>query len=276
MAEVGANGCSPLPQRFKMKMINNNWRLLFTPDVDPYMNMAIDEALTRKCIDSEDRPTVIRFYTWKETSCSIGYFQKIENVFKAPNDKRIPVVRRPTGGGIVYHSNDITFSIVKKRMQPSRQENITSFYKLIGDSLLRGLERLGFTGTFYLPEEESHRSVKERKPLNNFLPQPSFCSVTPAKYDIMINGSKVAGYAARKSQGAVLCQGYLDVYKRWNEQYNGSREKAINLLFDNLAASFKDVFGITLTSSQLTEEEMRSANEIRNKKYACDEWNYRK
>ncbi len=255
---------------------NNNWRLLFTPDVDAYMNMAIDEALTRKCIDSEDRPATIRFYTWKETSCSIGYFQKIENVFKAPNNKRIPVVRRPTGGGIVYHGNDITFSIVKRRTQSSRQENMTSFYKLIGESLLRGLELLGFTCTFYQPEEESHRLEPKRKPLNSFLSQQSFCSVTPARYDIMINGSKVAGYAARKSQEAVLCQGYLDVHKRWKEQYNDSREKAINLLFDNLADSFINVFGITLTSSQLTEEEMRSANEIRNNKYACDEWNYRK
>jgi lipoate-protein ligase A len=259
-----------------MEAKKNNWRLLFTPDVDPYMNMAIDEALTRKCIESEDIPTAIRFYTWKETSCSIGYFQKIENVIKAPNNKKIPVVRRPTGGGIVYHGNDITFSIVKKRMQPSRQENITSFYKLIGESLLKGLERLGFTCTFYLPEDESHRSEPKRKPLNNFLSRQSFCSVTLAKYDIMIDDSKVAGYAARKSQGAVLCQGYLDVHKRWKEQYKDSREKTVHLLFDNLAGSFKNVFGITLTSSQLTEEEMRLANQIRNKKYACDEWNYRK
>ena len=259
-----------------METKKDNWRLLFTPDVDPYMNMAIDEALTRKCIDSEDRPATIRFYTWKETSCSIGYFQKMKDVLKNQNYKRIPVVRRPTGGGIVYHGNDITFSIVKKRMQPGRQENITSFYKLIGESLLRGLERLGFTCTFYLPEETSHRSAQERKPLNDNHTQQSFCSVTPTKYDIMIAGSKVAGYAARKSQGAVLCQGYLDVHKRWKEQYNDSREKAIHLLFDNLAGSFKNVFGITLTSSQLTEEEMRLANKIRNKKYACDEWNYRK
>jgi len=259
-----------------METKKDNWRLLFTPDVDPYMNMAIDETLTRKCINSEERPATIRFYTWNETSCSIGYFQKMKDVLKAQNNKRIPVVRRPTGGGIVYHGNDITFSIVKKRMQPSRQENITSFYKLIGESLLKGLERLGFTGTFYLPEEASYRSAQKRKPLNSSLSQQSFCSETPAKYDIMIAGNKVAGYAARKSQGAVLCQGYLDVHKRWKEQYNGSREKAINLLFDNLADSFKNVFGITLTSSQLTEEEMRSALKLRDKKYACDEWNYRK
>ncbi len=255
---------------------NNNWRLLFTPDVDPYMNMAIDEALTRKCIDSEERPAAIRFYTWKETSCSIGYFQKMKDVLKVPDNKRIPVVRRPTGGGIVYHGDDITFSIIKRRIQSNRQENITSFYKHIGESLLMGLERLGFTCTSYLPEKESHRSAQERKPLNDSHTQQSFCSETPTKYDIMINGSKVAGYAARKSQGAVLCQGYLDVHKRWKEQYNGSREKAINLLFDNLAGSFKNVFGITLTSSQLTEEEMRLANKIRDKKYASDEWNYRK
>jgi lipoate-protein ligase A len=259
-----------------METKKNNWRLLFTPDVDPYMNMAIDEALTRKCIDSEDRQVTIRFYTWKETSCSIGYFQKMKDVIKAPDIKIIPVVRRPTGGGIVYHGNDITFSIVMKRMQPSRQENITSFYKLIGESLLRGLEGLGFTCTFYLPEEESHRSAQVTKPLNNRLSQESYCSVTPAKYDIMINGSKVAGYAARKSQGAVLCQGYLDVHKRWNQQYKDSREKAISLLLDNLASSFKNVFNITLTSSQLTEEEMESALKLRDKKYARDEWNYRK
>ncbi|MFQ5686670.1 MAG: biotin/lipoate A/B protein ligase family protein [Candidatus Scalindua sp.] len=259
-----------------METKKDNWRLLFTPDVDPYMNMAIDEALTRKCNNSEDSPATIRFYTWKETSCSIGYFQKIENVFKAPDNKTIPVVRRPTGGGIVYHGNDITFSIVKRWMQSNRQENITSFYKLIGESLLRGLEILGFTCTFYLPEEASHRSERKRKPLNDILTKQSFCSETPAKYDIMINGSKVAGYAARKTQGAVLCQGYLDVHKRCKEQYNDSHEKTIHLLFDNLAGSFKNVLGITLTPSQLTEGEMRSALKLRDRKYACDEWNYRK
>ena len=259
-----------------METKKDNWRLLFTPDVDPYMNMAIDEALTRKCIDSEDRQTAIRFYTWKETSCSIGYFQKIENVIKAQNNKRIPIVRRPTGGGIVYHGNDITFSIVKRKIHSNQQEKITSFYKLIGESLMRGLEKLGFTCTFYLQEEKSHRSAQETKPFKNRLSQESYCSVTPAKYDIMIDGSKVAGYAARKSQGAVLCQGYLDVHKRWKEQYNDSHENTIDLLFDNLTTSFKNVFGITLTSSQLTEKEMRLANKIRDKKYACDEWNYRK
>lgn len=255
---------------------NNNWRLLFTPDVDPYMNMAIDEALTRKCIDSEDRTAAIRFYTWKEASCSIGYFQKIENVIKTLKDKSVPIVRRPTGGGIVFHGNDITFSIVKRRTKDNRQENITSFYKLIGESLLRGLERLGLTCTFYLPEERSHHSKSERKHLNDCLSQQSFCSVTPAKYDIMINGIKVAGYAARRSQGAVLCQGYLDLHKRWKEQYKNSREKTIHLLFDNLAGSFKKVFRIPLTSSQLTEEEKTLAYKIRDIKYACDEWNYRK
>lgn len=240
------------------------------------MNMAIDEALTRKCIDSEDRTAAIRFYTWKETSCSIGYFQKIENVLKTLKDKSVPIVRRPTGGGIVFHGNDITFSIVKRRTKDNGQENITSFYKLIGESLLRGLERLGLICTFYLSEERSHHSKSERKHLNDCLSRQSFCSVTPAKYDIMINGSKVAGYAARKSQGAVLCQGYLDLHKRWNEQYKNSREKIIHLLFDNLAGSFKRVFSITLTSSQLTEEEKTLAYKIRDMKYASDEWNYRK
>ena len=254
----------------------NNWRLLFTPNVDPYMNMAIDEALTRKCIDSEDRPAAIRFYTWKETSCSIGYFQKIESVLKTLKDKSVPIVRRPTGGGIVFHGNDITFSIVKGRTPGNRLEDISYFYELIGKSISGGLERLGFTCTFYLPEEAAHHSEPKIKPLNNHLAQQSFCSVTPAMYDILINGSKVAGYAARKSQGVTLCQGYLDVFKDWKRKYRNSRTKIINLLFDNLASSFKNVFGITFTPAQLTEEEKTLAYKIRDKKYACNEWNYRR
>ena len=207
----------------------NNWRLLFTPDIDPYLNMAIDEALTKECINSEDKPATIRFYTWKETSYSIGYFQKTENVLKAIKDKKTPIVRRPTGGSIVYHKNDITFSIVKRRTQTNGHEDITSFYKLIGESLLRGLERLGFTCTFYFPEEESRRPAQEKKPLNNFLSKQSFCSATPAKYDIMIAGSKADSLymsesafelaTKAKDKELFLIDGATHIETYWKPQY---------------------------------------------------------
>jgi lipoyl(octanoyl) transferase len=277
MEEVGANNYSPLPQLFEMKKeSNNNWRLLFTPDVNPYMNMAIDEALARKCADSKKGLSTIRFYTWKEPSCSIGYFQKIETAFATLKEDRVPVVRRPTGGGIVFHGNDITFSIVKKRVHNNRLEYISLFYKQIGESILGGLNKLGFRCNLYIPEnavlhpESGKRNYKSRSI------QHSVCSVTPAKYDILINGSKVAGYAARRYYDVILCQGYLDIYEIWKDRHNNSGAKMIDLLYENLVNSFEEIFGTALKSVRLTVEEEILAQQIKEDKYSCRKWNYRK
>lgn len=254
----------------------DSWRLVFTPNEDPYMNMAIDEALASECADTTSGLSTIRFYTWKEPSCSIGYFQKIETVFATLKENGIPIVRRPTGGGIVFHGNDITFSIVRKRVRDKRLEDISSFYKLIGESILVGLKKLGFTCSFYIPEKAVHLSESGKKYLKSYSTRQTICSATPAKYDILINGSKVAGYAARRSRDAILCQGYLDVYEIWKDRHNNTGNEMIDLLYGNLVNSFKEVFGITLTSAPLTVEEKILAHQIREKKYSCKKWNYRK
>ncbi|MEE9605819.1 MAG: biotin/lipoate A/B protein ligase family protein [Candidatus Scalindua sp.] len=255
---------------------NDSWKLLFTPDEDPYMNMAVDEALVSRCADSDNGLATIRFYTWKEPSCSIGYFQKIETVFTTLKEDRIPVVCRPTGGGIVFHGNDITFSIVKRRVHDKTSGDISSFYKLIGESILRGLKELGFACNFYISEEAvlSSESGKENSRFRST--QHSVCSVTPARYDILINGSKVAGYAARRSQGVILCQRYLDVYEIWKDIYNDFRLKMVDLLYSNLVNSFKEIFEITLTSVRLSVEEEVLAHQIKEEKYSRKKWNYRK
>ncbi len=262
-------------QQYKSKL-ESNWRLLFTPNEDPYMNMAIDEALASECADSTGGLSTIRFYTWKEPSCSIGYFQKMETVFATLKENEIPIVRRPTGGGIVFHGNDITFSIVRKRVRDKRLEDISSFYKLIGESILVGLKKLGFTCSFYIPEKAEPLSESGKKYLKPYSTQKSICSVTHAKYDILINGGKVAGYAARRSRDAILCQGYLDVYEIWKDRHNNTGNEMIDLLYGDLVNSFKKVFGITLTYAPLTVEEKKLAHQIREKKYSCKKWNYRK
>ncbi len=256
--------------------MNNNWRLVFTPNEDPYMNMAIDEALASECADTTNGLSTIRFYSWKEPSCSIGYFQKIEIVFATLKENGIPIVRRPTGGGIVFHGNDITFSIVRKGIRDKRLEDISSFYKLIGESILVGLEKMGFTCSFYIPEKAEPLSGSGKKYLKSYSTQQSICSVTHAKYDILINGSKVAGYAARRSRDAILCQGYLDIYEIWKDRHNNTGNEMIDLLYGNLVNSFKEVFGITLMYAPLTVEEKMLAHQIREKKYSCKKWNYRK
>src|SRR5262249_24724120 len=69
------------------------------------MKMAVDEALP----EYASAPS-IRFYPWHSPALSFGYFGRFSDVAAyAPTHD---LVRRWTGGGIVFHGEDLTYSIV--------------------------------------------------------------------------------------------------------------------------------------------------------------------
>ncbi|MDY7082785.1 MAG: lipoate--protein ligase family protein, partial [Halobacteria archaeon] len=55
-----------------------DWRILGFDTYDAFTNMAIDEAVSEKVAAGESPPT-IRFYRWKPSAVSIGYFQSLED-----------------------------------------------------------------------------------------------------------------------------------------------------------------------------------------------------
>src|SRR5436309_15503883 len=69
------------------------------------MNMAIDEAL----LGYATVPS-IRFYRWQSPALSFGYFGRFAEVASYAHERNL--VRRWTGGGIVFHGDDLTYSIV--------------------------------------------------------------------------------------------------------------------------------------------------------------------
>src|SRR6059036_2008360 len=69
------------------------------------MNMAIDEAL----LEHATAPS-IRFYRWHSPALSFGYFGRFADVKSYTRESDL--VRRWTGGGIVFHGDDLTYSIV--------------------------------------------------------------------------------------------------------------------------------------------------------------------
>ena len=69
--------------------------------------MALDEALLES-MPRLGRP-VLRFYGWTEPAATFGYFQKYADVERATHLR--PLIRRPTGGGIVPHDADWTYSL---------------------------------------------------------------------------------------------------------------------------------------------------------------------
>ena len=97
------------------------------------MNMAIDEALLETAVV----PT-IRFYRWRSPALSFGYFGKFSDVaiYAAERD----LVRRWTGGGIVFHGDDLTYSIVIPANDPVFDESSIVIYEKIHRALCGALE----------------------------------------------------------------------------------------------------------------------------------------
>ena len=70
-------------------------------------NMACDEVLLESALRLGQ--PVVRFYGWTEPAATFGYFQKYAEV-EAMTELR-PLIRRPTGGGLVPHAADWTYSV---------------------------------------------------------------------------------------------------------------------------------------------------------------------
>ena len=100
-----------------MSTPQKQWYLYIDTAHDPFYNMAMDEVLLHSA-KGLGAP-LIRMYDWDCPSVSIGYVQHYD---AAPNDK-YTVVRRPTGGGVVYHDNDLTYTAIVRLM--IRSANLT-------------------------------------------------------------------------------------------------------------------------------------------------------
>src|SRR4029078_9876877 len=88
------------------------------------MNMAIDEAL----LEYATIP-LIRFYRWQSSALSFGYFGRFADIARYQRERDL--VRRWTGGGIVFHGEDLTYSLVIPTSDTTFDESSMSIYEKI-------------------------------------------------------------------------------------------------------------------------------------------------
>ncbi len=74
-------------------------------------NMALDEALLEWIADRPDAGC-LRTYGWAEPTLTLGYFQSLSQALAEPRWRGVPVVRRATGGGAIWHDHELTYAIV--------------------------------------------------------------------------------------------------------------------------------------------------------------------
>jgi lipoate-protein ligase A len=272
------------------------WRFLFTGENDAFFNMALDEAILQFCQSGQSLPT-LRLYLWKPPGVSIGYFQSLEKTVDLDKcqGNKVNVVRRITGGRAVLHENEITYSVCASvKEYPELGENINETYQKISFALLESLKSLKVFGEWVKPNKERIALTE-----NSYFSRP--CFMSNSRYEITVEGKKLIGSAQRREKSSFIQHGSIPLGKGkislpdlLNEESNKEKmkeeleDKSTNLekilkrevgyeeVISALKKGFGKFFDVKMVEKDPTQNEIETAQVLKQKKYSTEEWNFRK
>jgi lipoate-protein ligase A len=169
------------------------WLLLNSGKGEAAFNMALDEALLEATAHLQ-RP-VLRFYGWTQPAASFGYFQKFASVERATRLR--PLVRRPTGGGIVPHDTDWTYSFAVPPGHEWHGLAATESYRRIHEWI---------QSAFAILKIKTELATA-KKSAGGGADVPGECFVGHEQFDLLWQGTKIAGAAQRRNKLGLLIQG---------------------------------------------------------------------
>ncbi|MDD3118862.1 MAG: hypothetical protein PHQ27_06770 [Victivallales bacterium] len=222
------------------------WRLWRDGSRSPYDNMAIDELLLQQA--TTIGTPVVRIYDWDRPAVSIGYVQK----YDAAPQQDYTIVRRPPGGGVVFHDVDLTYTVVVPAGHAICRLDRMESYHVFHRAILRLLDHFGHHGQL---------AQNECGPVDRATMQ---CFTTPTRYDVLCGQTKYAGAAQRRTRDGILHQGSIAVTAA-----DGDKTALAANLADGLAAEL----GIVWQEFTPSDSFMATAVRLGKDKYARPEWN---
>lgn len=175
------------------------FRLIRSKPATAVYNMALDEKIFNQYL--LDGIPVLRVYGWSSPSFTYGFSQRPEDsldLSKCAKDG-IEVVKRITGGGVLFHQDEITYSFVCSKQDAGEAPSIFVSYRQICAFLVRFYESLGLKASFAVESG----SFKDKSTPH------MFCSASNEKYDIVINNKKIGGNAQKRRKQAVFQHGAI-------------------------------------------------------------------
>jgi len=165
-----------------------NWLLLQSGAGEPAWNMALDAALLQSA--AQTGKPILRFYSWTQPAATFGYFQKYSEVEKLTPLR--PLIRRTTGGGIVPHDADWTYSLGFPPDDAWFRLSACESYQRAHGWIRDAFTKLGVT-TELAPSAR--------------IALPGQCFEGHEKHDLLWHGKKIAGAAQRRNKLGLLIQG---------------------------------------------------------------------
>lgn len=207
--------------------------------------MAIDEVLFSK-IESADLDFYLRFYSMCAPSVTVGYFSMRKNAPVLTGlAETMSVVRRSTGGGIVFHGTDLVFSFGARVSEAPFLKSTTGSYRWIHERVREAFEKFGIKTELW----------REGQSMVTTSLQPSLCFENPVPGDLMLGEKKVVGGAERRKKGSFLYQG--SVTFDFNE-YNLDRRA----FSQAIQSSFEKELKIKFASEEMPSCLRRQAEEL--------------
>jgi len=204
--------------------MKRNWQIIQSGPLDPFQNMDIDAAILSDYL--KDRVPTFRTYSWNIPSLTFGVSQKPGEVLDLERCLRenVPVVKRMTGGGIILHDDEITYSLACSAEDIGSGGTIAGSFKAVCSFLIEFYKRLGLDARFAVDCRDA-----ESGKLGGF---SDFCFAAKEKYDIVIGGKKIGGNAQKRTRGAIFQHGSIPI--------TFDRRRAASFLKDRHAAEGAD------------------------------------
>jgi lipoate-protein ligase A len=279
LPKLGVAGSSPVVRSFFCVIAMKFWNLLIDNSSQKgSWNMAVDDYLFRS-VEKENQ-TYLRFYSWERPTASLGYSQKAADVLdlEACRDQGIDVVRRITGGKMVLHFHEVTYSLCSAD-SGTFTATLSDSYRMISLALLEGLRGLGFVAA--LAASTPPHYARSNLP----------CFSHPARDEIEFAGKKIVGSAQKRvgarflQHGSILLDDDTALLRRISLP-NGvdselnmtslgqilGREIAFDSVVEQMVKGFSSFFQVRFRSMSFAPEEVSIIQKIQKERYEDSAW----
>lgn len=176
-----------------------SWTIIDSGLASAKKNMEMDAKFLEELNASSTSP-ILHLYDWESPSATYGHF--IQPYDHLSDKISLELAKRPTGGGVIFHTHDWAFSMLVPASHEAFSMNTLDNYAFVNNLLIDVIGRfLGKKeGLSLLPAcAERDKCVGH------------FCMAKPTKYDVMSEGKKVCGGAQRRTKNGFLHQGTISL-----------------------------------------------------------------
>lgn len=256
-------------------MMGPTWRLIDTKIGSAHWNMAIDEALLNG-FKKGDLP-ILRLYGW-ENAVSAGRFSDLGTSLdkKQCEHQKIPIVRRMSGGGVLVHGGDLSYTLILPR-EWLKESGVKENYHYLCRFLIQLYAKLGHSADFACNQ---HWGIE----------RSDICLAGIEAYDIMIQGKKMGGNAQRYTRHALFQHGTIPMrldesllkplFKGESGLENAASLERLGtrmtygLLSSLVREAFCETFAAELIPKALRSSEKEEATALLGNKYTQERWNF--